>query len=205
VVRVFFRILRKRLRFYRIYFLKYSLCSFRIFCHLQCSLVTTRFQKCRRNGHRPDSCVHNLLYIEVIRTAGIGDPKSAVKFRGKLRRKRNRQWIERFPGHIHFFTWKFLLFYIHRECIRDLHTELQSLLLTEHHKPCQHRNCIFILKIIFKMKITKGYIVISHLIHRLSCELISKKRWIAFDKRMESFLSDQIICNLLNLLRRASM
>ena len=55
------------------------------------------------------------------------------------------------------------------------------------------------------MEISERYIVIPHVVHRLSGKLIAKKRGIAFNKGMESLLLYQIHRDLLDLLRRTSM
>ena len=55
------------------------------------------------------------------------------------------------------------------------------------------------------MKIAEGNIVISHIVHDLSCELIAKQGRIALDKRVESLLRNQVHGDFLNLLRRTSV
>ena len=55
------------------------------------------------------------------------------------------------------------------------------------------------------MKIAESDIVISHIVHDLSCELITKQSRIALDKRVESLLRNQVHGDFFNLLRRASV
>ena len=55
------------------------------------------------------------------------------------------------------------------------------------------------------MEITKYHIIISHVIHGLSGEFVSKKGWITFDKCVQVFLFEQMICNALDLVWRTSM
>ena len=55
------------------------------------------------------------------------------------------------------------------------------------------------------MEISECHIIISHVVHGLSRILISEESRIAFDKCMEALLCDQIHCDLLDLLRRASV
>ena len=55
------------------------------------------------------------------------------------------------------------------------------------------------------MEIAESDVIVSHLIHGLSCKFISQKCRIALDKGMKSFHLDQIRSDPLDLLRRASM
>ena len=55
------------------------------------------------------------------------------------------------------------------------------------------------------MEITEGDVIVSHLIHSLSCKFISEKSRIALDKGMKPLHLDQVLSDPLDLLRRAAM
>ena len=183
---------------YVIFFLKQG-------CHLSHTVISARLQERRRHGHRPDACFHDAFDIVIIRAARIGDAQFSVEFLRQLRRQGDGQRIQRFSGHVHLFAGELVLLHIHGECIGDLHTEFQVPLRADCHQPCQHGNCVLPLQVVFKMEITERHIIISHVVHGLSCELIPKERGIALDKGVESLLRDQVHGDPLDLLRRTSV
>ena len=140
-----------------------------------------------------------------VRSSGIRDTQLSSKIFRQLRRHGDRQRIQRFPRHIHLFTWQFILLHIYGECIRDLNSELEISLLADFHQSCQHGNRVLILQVVFEMKISERHIVVSHIIHHLSGILISEQCRIAFNKSMESLFRDQIHGDALDFLRRTSV
>ena len=55
------------------------------------------------------------------------------------------------------------------------------------------------------MEIAECHIVVAHFIHGLSCIVVTQKGRIAFNKGMNVFFCQQIGCDALDLLRRASV
>ena len=55
------------------------------------------------------------------------------------------------------------------------------------------------------MEIVECNIIITHVVHKLPCILISQKGWVAFDEGMYFLLLNQVTGNALNLLGRTSV
>ena len=185
--------------------IEYSAFFFQKGCHLVHPVISARLQKGRRHRHRPDARLHNVFDIVVISTARIGDAKLSVKVFRQFCRHGDGQRIQGFARHIHFLAGQFVLLYIHRERIGDLHAELQVPLRAHLHQALQHRHRVRILQIILKMEIPERHVVVSHIVHHLPRILIAQQRRVAFDECMESFLRDQVHGNALDLLRRAAV
>ena len=189
----------------RVHAAEYGAFFFQEGCHLVHPVISARLQESRRHRHRPDARLHNVFDIVVIRAARIGDTELSVKVFRQFCRHRNGQRVQGFAGHVHLPAGQFILLYIHRECIGDLHAELQVPLRAHLHQALQHRHRVRILQIILKMEIPERHVVVSHIVHHLPRVLIAQQRRIAFDKCMESFLRDQVHGNALDLLRRAAV
>ena len=167
--------------------------------------ISARFQKYCCNCNRPDATVYDLIDIFLVCPSGERHRKFSVKRFCKSWRNWNRKREQRFTGHIHFFSRKFLSLNINRKCIGQLHSERKPFLCSGFHQTFQHRNCVLILQVIFEMEIRKCHIIIAKIIHCLSHKFIAKKCRITFYVSINMLLFQKIPHDIFNFLRRTSV
>ena len=96
------------------------------FCDLVHSLVSARFKQSGRHSDRPYARCYQIVDIEVISAAGIGNAKFSLELLRDPGYQLNGQRIQASSGHIHLFAWKFTGFNVYRECVRKLDADIQS-------------------------------------------------------------------------------
>ena len=158
-----------------------------------------------RHCNGPNTGLKQLLNVEIIRAAGIGEAELPAEFPGHAGGHFDCEQVERPARHVHFFAWQFVCLNIHREGVGKLQTEFQPMLCGERSKAAEHGNGVPVLQVFPEMVIVKGNIAIAGRIERFARKVIAEDGRVAFNEGVEPLFTDEVRSDRFDFLRRAAV
>ena len=175
------------------------------FADLGEALVAAGLQLRGGHGDGPDAAGEQLVDVEGVGAAGVGQPQLAVKFPAQPRGHGGGQGEQALARHIHFLAGQFSGLDIHGEGVAQLEAEFQTPVRGPLFQTVEHGDGVLVLQILFEMVVVKGDIVITHLVQNGAGGLIAQQSGVALDEGVQPLFLDKIGGDALDLLRRAAV
>ena len=168
-------------------------------------LVAARFQLGGGHGDGPDAAGKQLVDVESVGTAGVGDAQLAAEFLGDAGGHGGGQGEQALARHVHFLTGQFAGLHIHGEGVGQLQTEFQAVLSRQSQQAAEHGNGVLVLQIFLEMVVIKGNVVIAHTVQDGPGGLVAQDGRIALDEGVQMLLLNEVRGNALDLIRWAAV
>ena len=175
------------------------------FADLGEALVAAGLQLRGGHGDGPDAAGKQLVDVEGVGAAGVGQPQLAVKFPAQPRGHGSGQREQAFASHVHFLAGQLSGLYVHGEGVAQLETKFQTPVRGPFFQTVEHGDGVLVLQILLEVMVVKGDVVIAHLVQNGAGSLIAQQSGVALDEGMEILFRDEIGGDPLDLLRRAAV
>ena len=175
------------------------------FADLGEALVAAGLQLRGGHGDGPDAAGEQLVDVEGIGAAGVGQPQLAVKFPAQPSGHGGGQREQALACHVHFLTGQFSGLYVHGEGVAQLETEFQPSVRSPFFQTVEHGDGVLVLQILLEVVVIEGDIVIAHFIQNGAGGLIAQQSGVALDEGVQPLFLDEIGGDALDLLRRAAV
>ena len=175
------------------------------FADLGEALVAAGLQLRGGHGDGPDAAGEQLVDVEGVGAAGVGQPQLAVKFPAQPRGHGSGQREQAFASHVHFLAGQLSGLYVHGEGVAQLETKFQTPVRGPFFQTVEHGDGVLVLQIFLEVVVIKGDIVIAHFIQNGAGGLIAQQSGVALDEGVQPLFLDEIGGDALDLLRRAAV
>ena len=175
------------------------------FADLGEALVAAGLQLRGGHGDGPDAAGKQLVDVEGVGAAGVGQPQLAVKFPAQPRGHGGGQGEQALARHIHFLAGQLSGLYVHGEGVAQLETKFQTPVRGPFFQTVEHGDGVLVLQILLEVMVVKGDVVIAHLVQNGAGSLIAQQSGVALDEGMEILFRDEVGGDPLDLLRRAAV
>ena len=169
------------------------------------ALVAAGLQLRGGHGDGPDAAGEQLVDVEGVGAAGVGQPQLAVKFPAQPRDHGGGQREQALASHVHFLTGQLSGLYVHGEGVAQLETKFQTPVRGPFFQTVEHGDGVLVLQILLEVMVVKGDVVIAHLVQNGAGSLIAQQSGVALDEGMEILFRDEIGGDPLDPLRRAAV
>ena len=169
------------------------------------ALVAAGLQLRGGHGDGPDAAGKQLVDVEGVGTAGVGQPQLAVKFPAQPRGHGGGQREQALARHVHFLAGQLSGLYVHGEGVAQLETKFQTPVRGPFFQTVEHGDGVLVLQVLIEVVVIEGDVVITHLVQNGAGSLIAQQRGIALDEGVQPLFLDEIGGDALDLLRRAAV
>ena len=169
------------------------------------ALVAAGLQLRGGHGDGPDAAGEQLVDVEGVGTAGVGQPQLAVKFPAQPRGHGGGQREQALASHVHFLAGQLSGLYVHGEGVAQLETKFQTPVRGPFFQTVEHGDGVLVLQVLIEVVVIEGDVVITHLVQNGAGSLIAQQRGIALDEGVQPLFLDEIGGDALDLLRRAAV
>ena len=175
------------------------------FADLGEALVAAGLQLRGGHGDGPDAAGEQLVDVEGVGAAGVGQPQLAVKFPAQPRGHGGGQGEQALARHIHLPAGQFSGLHVHGEGVAQFETKFQTPVRSPFFQTVEHGDGVLVLQIFLEVVVIKGDIVIAHFIQNGAGGLIAQQSGVALDEGVQPLFLDEIGGDALDLLRRAAV
>ncbi len=169
------------------------------------ALVAAGLQLRGGHGDGPDAAGKQLVDVEGVGAAGVGQPQLAVKFPAQPRGHGGGQGEQALARHIHFLAGQLSGLYVHGEGVAQLETKFQTPVRGPFFQTVEHGDGVLVLQVLIEVVVIEGDVVIAHLVQNGAGGLVAQQSGVALDEGMEILFRDEIGGDALDLLRRAAV
>ena len=175
------------------------------FADLGEALIAAGLQLRGGHGDGPDAAGEQLVDVEGVGAAGVGQPQLAVKFPAQPRGHGGGQGEQALARHIHLPAGQFSGLHVHGEGVAQFETKFQTPVRSPFFQTVEHGDGVLVLQIFLEVVVIKGDIVIAHFIQNGAGGLIAQQSGVALDEGVQPLFLDEIGGDALDLLRRAAV
>ena len=175
------------------------------FADLGEALVAAGLQLRGGHGDGPDAAGKQLVDVEGVGAAGVGQPQLAVKFPAQPRGHGGGQREQALASHVHFLAGQLSGLYVHGEGVAQLETKFQTPVRGPFFQTVEHGDGVLVLQIFLEVVVIEGDIVIAHLVQNGAGGLIAQQSGVALDEGVQPLFLNEIGGDALDLLRRAAV
>ena len=179
--------------------------SLHLLHHLQQAVVAAGLEDGGGHGDGPDTGGKQLIAVEVLGSAGEGDPHPAAELPGDAVAHLDGQGEQAPAGHIHLVVGQLTTGGVHGEGVGELQAELQPAAVRQLLEPLEHGNGVRPLEILVEVVLVKDDVVIAHGVQRPPGSLVAQNGGVAFDEGVQVLFGDEIAGNALDLIGRTSV
>ena len=175
------------------------------FADLGEALIAAGLQLRGGHGDGPDAAGEQLVDVEGVGAAGVGQPQLAVKFPAQPRGHGGGQGEQALARHIHLPAGQFSGLHVHGEGVAQFETKFQTPVRSPFFQTVEHGDGVLVLQILLEVVVIKGNVIVAHFIQNGAGSLVAQQSGIALDEGMEILFRDEIGGDPLDLLRRAAV
>ena len=175
------------------------------FADLGEALVAAGLQLRGGHGDGPDAAGEQLVDVEGVGTAGVGQPQLAVKFPAQPRGHGGGQREQALASHVHFLTGQLSGLYVHGEGVAQLEAKFQTPIRGPFFQTVEHGDGVLVLQVLIEVVVIEGDVVIAHLVQNGAGSLVAQQSGIALDEGVQPLFLNEIGGDALDLLRRAAV
>ena len=175
------------------------------FADLGEALVAAGLQLRGGHGDGPDAAGEQLVDVEGVGAAGVGQPQLAVKFPAQPRGHGGGQGEQALARHIHFLAGQLSGLYVHGEGVAQFETKFQTPVRGQLFQPVEHGDGVLVLQVLLEVVVIEGDVVIAHLVQNGAGGLIAQQSGVALDEGVQPLFLNEIGGDAFDLLRRAAV
>ena len=179
--------------------------SIQLVADLDEPLVAAGLQFRGGHGDGPDAAGKQLVDVEGVCAAGIGDAQLAAELLGDAGGHGGGQGEQALARHVHLTAGQLAGLHVHGEGVGQLQTEFQAVGVSQSLQAVEHGNGVLVLQVLLEVVVVEGDVVIAHAVQNGAGGLVAKDGGVALDEGVQVLLLDEVRGDALDLVRRAAV
>ena len=168
-------------------------------------LVAAGLQFGGGHGDGPDAAGEQLVDVEGVGAAGVGDPQPSAELLGDAGRHGGGQGEQALARHVHFLAGQLAGLHVHGEGVGQLQTELQTVGVRQRLQAVEHGNGVGVLEVLLEVVVVEGDVVVAHAVQNGAGGLVAQNGGVALDEGVQMLLLNEVAGDALDLVRRAAV